>query len=449
MNQWIAIHNAFDPFESVPAEKLEAWYVERPHSPLRPLLNELRPEKTPSRTILVGHPSSGKSTELTKLATELGKQNEYFVVRIDLDQNLDIERANPVEVIFLMGAAIYKVAAAQLDKKPDPSRLEQLKKGLETLVQTHTGNRDFSLNVSDLLENLVCFGASLIAGPVGKTVANLANKVIRPFRFVSGTDKEVVRKLEVEPKIETLVEALNSIVADVQEKAGKPLVLIVDGLDKPYDPDIIALNFAERNYLSKPACRVVYAAPMWVYYSSRFAAVRQRFPVLEFPNIKLYERRKRQRNTRAGKRQSMSRRKRDEHGFQVMREIVNKRLGALGLMPDKVIETTALDRLIHASGGVVRDLIRLIRDVASDAEIAGASSITKKLAEKAVARLRRQYEAQLLPKDREILVKVHQTHQRTDDEICDLLLQGNFVLSYVNDEVWFDTHSLLQPFADE
>jgi hypothetical protein len=431
MNQWTAIYNAFNPFQPVPPEKLDAWYVERPHSPLRPLLNELRQEKSPSRTILVGHPSSGKSTELTKLAAELGEQYDYFVVRIDLDQNLDIERANPVEVIFLMGAAIYKIAATQLERKPDPARFEQLKSGLETLVRTHTANKEYSINVGDLLANLVCFGAGVLAGPIGKAVADVATKVVSSFRFVSNTDKEVVRKLEVEPKIEAMVEALNGIVDDVEAKAGKPLALIVDGLDKPHDPEIIALNFAEKNFLAKPACRVMYAAPMWVYYSPRFATVRTRFPVREFPNIKLYDR------TTGNK---------DDRGFAAMREVVNKRLIALGLKPDAVIDKTVLDLLVHASGGVMRDLIQLIRDAANETELADLSRISKALAEKAVARLRRQFEAQLRPKHRKILAQVHQSHQVPDDPLCDELLQGNFILSYVNDDVWFDTHSILRPF---
>jgi len=397
------------------------------------LVNELEPEKTPKRTILVGHPSSGKTTELTKLAAELGARYDYFIVRIDLDQNLDIERANPVEVIFLMGAAVYKVAEAELSDKPDVSLFEQLKGELETLVRTHTANDSFSINVGDVLANLIVFGASALAGPVGAMAAAAATKVLRPFRFVSGTNTEIVRKLEVEPEIEDMVDALNAIVEDVEAKARRPLLLIVDGLDRPRDPDVIELNFAEKKYLAKPVCRVVYAAPMWVYYKPRFATVRARFPVREFPNIKLYDR-------DTGKKES--------RGYATMREVVNKRLASLGLRPADVIAKPALDLLIHASGGVMRDLIRLVREAAAGAEIAGASKITKTLAEKAVADLRRQFEAQLLPKHREVLAKVRKSHQRTDDEICDELLQGNFILSYINDEVWFDTHSLLQPFVE-
>jgi hypothetical protein len=156
MTQWVDVYNAFDPFSPVPPEKLDSWFVERPESPLAVLLTECDPRKLPRRTVLVGHPASGKSTELTKAGAELRSRYDYFVVRINLEQNLDIDKANPVEVVLLMGAAIYKVATAELAAAPSREHLESLLQGLETIVRTQTQNSGFSLNLGDILENLVC-----------------------------------------------------------------------------------------------------------------------------------------------------------------------------------------------------------------------------------------------------------------------------------------------------
>ena len=49
-------------------------------------------------------------------------------------------------------------------------------------------------------------------------------------------------KLEVEPKAEAMIEVLNAIIHDVRVKANRPLVLLVDGLDKLRDPSVISLN---------------------------------------------------------------------------------------------------------------------------------------------------------------------------------------------------------------
>jgi hypothetical protein len=430
MTPWASVHNVFDPFRPVPPEKVDSWFVERPASPLDVLLAELDPGILPRRSILVGQLASGKSSELAKLASELRHHYGYFVVRISLEENLDIDKANPVEIVFLLGAAIYKVAHAELADKPDQSHLEGLSAGLETIVRTHTANREFRLNLADVLTNLVCYGATLIGGVVGAAAGTVAKKLISPLRFVSGTDQSVVRKLEVEPQIEQMVERLNLLIADVEQRAGRPLTLIVDGLDKIRDPDLIALNFADKKFLADPACRVVYAAPIDVYYATRFAGVRSRFPVHAFPNIKL-------------RTQDLPPR-RVEDGYAVMREVVRRRVESLGLSLEDVIEPPALDTLIDATGGVIRDLVRLMQDATTDAMIHGKTVIDRDTVAAVVLTLRRLYAVQLTPRYRAVLDRVRATHGRTDDDECDELLRANLVLSYPNErEVWFDVHAIL------
>ena len=138
-DMWTDIGNAFTPFHPVPPSELDTWYVERPHGTIKRLLHQLSPDRLPGRHILVGQPASGKSSELTKLAAELKRQYDALVIRFDLTDNADVERANPVEVIFLMGAAIFKGAATELaaDRQPDRTLIEGLKEKLEVLVHTH------------------------------------------------------------------------------------------------------------------------------------------------------------------------------------------------------------------------------------------------------------------------------------------------------------------------
>ena len=109
LNIWTNISNTFVPLEPVPPDKLDTWFVTRPDSPLEALTRQLAPDRLPQQYILVGQPASGKSSELTKLAAELKQRYDALVVRFDMTDNTDVERANPVEVIFLMGAALFVV----------------------------------------------------------------------------------------------------------------------------------------------------------------------------------------------------------------------------------------------------------------------------------------------------------------------------------------------------
>jgi len=446
-NIWAALSDTFSPFDPVPPSRLNSWFVTRPDSPLEVLLRHLAPDRVPIRQIFVGQPASGKSSELTKLAAELKSRYDSFVVRFDMTDNIDVERANPVEVIFLMGAAIYKVASAELpqDKQPDRHLLDNLKRGLESIVVNHTANKNFSIDLDKLLMGMVVFGGAALAGPVGgaagliagqgvvSAVRPLVEKLI-PFRFTSGTSLEVVRKLEVEPHVETMIEALNAIIDDVRFKLNRLPVLIVDGLDKLRDSSVISLNFLEKNFLNGPKCSVLYAGPLDLYYSPAFGEVRARFNIIPFPHVKL--------------RAKLDPTNLHAAGYEVMTNVAHRRIVSLNLKPEEIIEEGVLNLLIKGSGGVMRDFIRLFRAAAIHAEVLGKQRIEESEALKALNELRRQLAAQLTPDYYDVLNQVRETHQRVGGDMtdkCDQLLRNDIVLSYVNDDVWFDAHSALTP----
>ncbi len=445
-NMWVTIGNIFSP-DPVPPSLLDEWFVERPDQMVAYLMSLLSPDRLPGQHILVGQPASGKSSELTKLASELRKQHDALVIRFDMTDNTDVERANPVEVIFLMGAAIFKGATAELPAGRQPNRrlLENLKSGLESLVQTHTANQKFEINLDKLLAGLIVFGGAALAGPLGaaaglaissdtsKTVQTLAQKFM-PFRFTSGTNTQVVRRLEVEPDVEAMIEGLNAIIDDVHMQAERPLVLLVDGLDKLRDPEVISLNFLEKKFLNGPKCSVLYTGPLDLYYSPQFGEVRARFPIVPYPHVKLHDRH----NPNAL----------DDGAYDVMRQVVYRRLEAEQLEPEAIIAPDVLNLLIKGSGGVMRDLIRLIQSAALRAELAGKDSIEEPEAKRVLNELRRQLMAQLTPDYHEVLNRVRDTHQRAggdEGEKCDLMLRNDIVLGYINDDIWFDAHAALTP----
>jgi len=95
------------------------------------------------------------------------------------------------------------------------------------------------------------------------------------------------------------------------------------------------------------------------------------------------------------------------------------------------------------SGGVMRDLIRLVREATVKAELAGQRRIDLEIAHQTVLSMRRDYQASLSTAYREELMGILETHKVTGSEKCDELLLGNYVLSYVNDGIWFDVHSVI------
>jgi hypothetical protein len=440
---WARIYNIFDPFSPLVPGQIDKLFVERPHSPLARLRYELGPDHLPQRMLLVGQPSSGKSTELARLATDLGRQ-EIMVVRIDLDQNLDASRVNPVETLFLMGLAIYKVGQVLYGnvpgKAPGREPVEEMSRALEAIVTKHT-EIESPVDLAKEIEELICFTATGVAGaitgPAGAAMTGAAVRgiagVTRRLPFVSGTTAEIVRKTEVAPTIRVMADALNQLIADLEAKANKPLTILVDGLDRLQDPNLVRLLFAdEQAFLNSPSCRVVCIAPSLVAYDREFGVTRARFNIFRFPNVQLHE-----------PRAQRGRDWRDDAGWETMQAICDKRLAFLGLARDQVVDEAALEILIQRSGGNVRDFIRLFRSATVNAQIVDRLWIDEPAAEEAFWELRRLYDAQLRPTLRQILDRVAKTNQLTDDPDCDRLLYSSIILNYTDHENWYDVHAVL------
>ena len=355
------------------------------------------------------------------------------MVRIDLTQNLDPGKVNPIEILFLLGAAVYKVARQELQHKPERQLFDRLVGNLETLVRQHTANKTFELDKKGLLDNLVCFGAALAAGPAAAGLVKAAAS-LAPFKFASGTNIQVARKLEVQPQVREIRATLNQIISDVQQKADRSVFLIVDGLDRVPGTEMARYVFAENEeWLDGPSCSVLYTAPIMLYFRPVFGQVRSNFDARPFPNVKVHQRHQPGRPGTP-----------DLEGYDVMRAVLHKRLrNPLGLDPHQVIAPEALDHLIEMSGGVMRDLIRLMRQATVKAELAGHRRIDLEDAQQTVFSMRRDYRASLNVVYRRELRKVLETHDVSGSEECDELLMGNYILSYVNYDVWFDVHSVI------
>jgi len=440
-NKWVEISNTFSPFEPVPIDKLGEWYVERPDSLIKRLTVMLTPDRIPQRHILIGQISCGKSSELNKLNYELTKKyDNSFIVGLDLLKNIDVERVNSIEVLFLMGAALYKLAKEILKENPPDRKLfNEFQKSLEKIVQTHTENKKYTIEVDELIEGLIVNSADALIG----SFAGAAVKTLGQFfRFSFGLDKEVVKNVNAEPDIERMITVLNSVIEDVENKAKKKVIFLVDGLDKLRDIELIRLNFIDKKFLNGPKCHVIYTGPLDLYHEMYLGNIRLFFPVHSISNIKLFNKEDNQRTNPI------------KESWQFMKDVVEKRLQWIGYTTtETVITQDALDLLIKGSGGVMRDFIRLIQDAAVYAEIEEKERIEVSHAKKVLNELRRQLSALLTTKYKETLDKVRQIKNRVDeadeivtqgkDTLCDILLRSDIVLSYINADIWYDAHSAL------
>lgn len=432
---WDVVIEGFNPWRPTwDGNAVREWYVERHDRPLVPLMRELLASRAyPLKAIVTGHRGSGKSWALAHLALNPEVADRFLVVWLDVERSADIFNVNHVEILFLMGVAAFK-AAQDLGFQPERKYVEALVDSLTTLVREETRDERFGIDLGEVLKSIIAIGlgaTAVGAGPVGAAVAGAAALFGRLFTL--GLSSETVRRIEVRPRIAEILVRLNDLIDHIRQTAGRPLLLMVDGLDK-IELEQARTVFAESRILQEPACSIIYTAPILLYYSPDLASARQLFATYEFPNVRLFHRQNRE--------------QRDEQGYEFLREVVRTRLRKLELDPDERIEPAALDELVAMSGGVVRELIHLVHDAALVAQVNGEARIGETVARKAIYRLRRQYSAALSLPYLEELKQVHETGRPTGTEICDKLLQNLYILSYANDALWYAVHPNVLPLLE-
>lgn len=263
---WRPIINDFNPVEQVRVEDVARFFVDRNEDdPVRSLISswklkfQLRiGQSTPYKTLLTGHPGSGKSSELLRLGYEL--VDDFFVVWFDAESTLWTETANHFDVVLAMGLAVH-AAAQRADLKHEPRLLDELIKSLAKLVRRFEERKGFRLDAGQLLRQVFAValvtGAVVVGGlpaalPAGAFVYG-AGKVAKTARVELNVQDTHVRELTSSPNRAEVLGALDAIITDIQAKAGKPLLILVDGLDK-VPPSRAELLFVKNDLLAAPTC---------------------------------------------------------------------------------------------------------------------------------------------------------------------------------------------------
>ncbi len=424
---WQSLYDAFDPTEVLAGERADALYCDREDDPLVEMRQELKPaggRRRPPIVYLAGHRGSGKSSLLMRLIEE--SQADCFVVYFDIEHNLDSTKANQVDLLYLLGAAVYK-AAEQEGLKPRPANLEELVNSVHAVTHTLTEKpRTESVNVAELLRGLLVFSAGVLGSKVGEKLAEAA---LQPFTITSGVSEEFARKREIEPQVQDIVGNVNLILADVQTKADRPLLVVVDGLDKIQRLEQAKLLFLDSRALRGPVCRIVYTVPMLVQTMPEFRQATEGSKVALLPNIKLYDR--------------LDERKLHQSGFDLMADVASRRLGAASLLLSELMDRDVLDRIALHSGGMMRMFVGLVKDACMAAERMDLDRVTMAAATQAIGNLTADMTAALTIERRDELRQVRKNRMPSSSDESARLLHGLYIVAYRNGATWYDAHPLL------
>ncbi len=354
--------------------------------------------------LITGHRGCGKSTELLRLKKELEDKN-FFVVYIDTEEVLDLVDLDYLDVMLSI-AKQTEEALREQEIFISEALLNDISDWFSEKIIESGQNTDITGSIKTETE----------AGAEIPFFAKLMAKLTAEIKTASTRKVTTRKKLKQEQVVFTA--RLNNLLLDarhkVQAQGRTDLVLIVDGLEKMHYETLsdglsthnrLFVQHAEQ--LKAPQCHIIYTMPISLAYNANLG---NDFDTPEIiPMVKM-----------------------TPEGIASLHEVIGQRIDIAATVED----ASFIDELAHLSGGVMRDLIRLIR-LATDTD---NEKISREDVDYASQTLIREYDRLLREDEVEQLEWVRENRRVTGDKVFERMLLLRLILEYHNGERWADLH---------
>ena len=384
--------------------KPNPFYIDRPGNPINELIDALlAPFYRPPKFFFSGHRGCGKSTELLHLLSNSEIQKKYWPINFSIREETDIIDLDFRDVLLAIGSRLFREYRKKGGELPD-----------QLLKELNGWKGKVEKQISTILDGRVSeyeMGASIDAFFVN---AGLKMKLEPATRIE-------LRQI-VETDITGLIAIINHIAAAIYSQERRIPLILIDDMDKP-DLDRARTIFQDhREIMLQPNCAIVYTVSSALFYSKEFDAIRDQ--ALFLPNINL--------RTATDAVQPLP------EGYRTLEKFVTVR------MDSKLIQASALSQAITYSGGVFRELARIIRTAIGRARRRKAAQIEVDDIEWAATEIRNEYR-RILDKEDIKLLKNVQDHKRLEySDRLRPLLQLLALLEYRDEDNWCDVHPVLR-----
>ncbi|MCB9136215.1 MAG: hypothetical protein H6636_12370 [Anaerolineales bacterium] len=366
------------------------------------------------RHLVTGHLGSGKSTELSSLRLKLEAEN-YLVIFLDIEESLGI---GDVTFVDLMVAIIKAVEETARDKKLkiDKALLDNIGKWFaETFIVTEEGE-----SVEHRLDTSIGVDLPLLL----RAVLLVTGQV----KSASATRTETRRRLEnrLDDLMQRVGELVNDLTVRAKNKQYTGVVIIVDSLEKIFlrvinetttNHSLLFVNHAEQ--LKALPCHTIYTVPVSLLSERNLEDSFNDFDLIPMVTIKTSE-------------------DQPAPGRDLLYQVVEKRLN----IPNLFERPELVYRLVEASGGVVRDLMRLLLFAADYTPDDG--KIGEGAVQEAIRKLTREYDRQIHRDDLELLAEVARNRHVSMTKELARLMYNKLVLRYINGDDWLALHPAVQ-----
>jgi hypothetical protein len=383
------------------------------HDPVKRLFDTIEFSENESVQLIAGFRGTGKTTEFSRLESDLWKGG-YLVVRVDLDEYVDMHSAVDIrDFLLILGGAI--------SEKLTDERLLGPAEGLKA---------SFWERARDMLPNSIAVKEVTAKTPIGDLKMALQSDPSFRQRVrdaFSGRLAELVDQVR---------EHHASILRALRKRTNRDdvrLVVILDSLEhlrgtidtaKDVRHSVEELFLTHAHHIGLPDTHMVLSVPAFlVLQADNLAAQFVNGEVQAWPAYRV--------RSRDGARTAV---------VDQMVQLVGRRGDWRRILPDQ----DALEKLIFASGGHLRDLLNMLIEAI---HLAG-KGVRPDAADKVENVARRAY-LPLYKDEIEVLRLIAETKDvrqitTVQQEYLLRFLDAGLVLCYMNDDFWYDVHPLVR-----
>jgi ABC-type branched-subunit amino acid transport system ATPase component len=401
-----------DLFPLLEPEDIERFRVEYGREVLVRLKREVEASEKDGKVVFAGHRGCGKSTLLKAFGEEM--KPKYFVVRFSISDLIEMSDVSHVNILYSIAIMLLNAAT-----KANIGVAEDLKKSL--LGWTTTERKE-------TIETEFKEESGVGADEIFKMITL---KLQRERSFREELEKTYERK------ISDLVGNLDRLAATIQGQMKKPVLVIIDDLDK-LDRSIIEPIYRDNlKALFSPAFKMVLTIPVSATQEPRVMGALNSEGIVRpqlFPVAKFFGKD----DCRDGAAVPI------ETALARFEEILNKRFSADLLGPGMARKIALL------SGGVMRELVRIGRECCTECMVRleiepdrTDIQIDDEILTAAIGNLRNDF-ARQIKANYDVLVQVYKTMDVIDGEVFVDMLHGLMVLEYENGDMWYDLHPIVR-----
>ena len=407
------IYKDLDLFPLVDAEDIAKFRVDYGLEVKVRLRREIEASEKNGKFIFAGHRGCGKSTLLKRLAIEMSDQ--HYVVFFSIANLIEMTAVTHTNILYAL--ALLMLSHAKKLGTDVAGDISQTVLGWNTTTRKQTLGDETKGELGLEVEFLDVFTAKL------QTEHSFRDELEKTF----------------EKKISDLVGKIDRLAAVIQIKTKKPVIVIIDDLDKLDLPLVEAIYRNNIKALFSPQIRIVFTIPVSAIQEPQVMGALNSEGVVRphlFPVAKFFPKDDR-RNLEV---EPIAK------NLNIFLKVLEKRI------PEGLIAPQTARAMVLKSGGVMRELVRIARECCTECMVQIEIEpdredivIDQEILNAALQNLRHDFTRQIGSSLYDLLVQVYETADVKDssNEGFVKLLHGLMVLEYMNASLWYDVHPIV------